>query len=155
MKPKLKKPLNLTVTYHDSCCLGRRADIYDEPRTLLQAIPGVKLVEMTHHHVNAICCGGGGGGMWLDTYFKQKGMERLSERRIKEAIRVGADVLAVSCPYEIYRFEDALKVIPHDKPMVVNGEDQERKGSSCTRWKTAQSRNMSGRRMVGSKSNVR
>jgi len=119
LKPKLKKPLNLTVTYHDSCCLGRRADIYDEPRTLLQAIPGVKLVEMTHHHVNAICCGGGGGGMWLDTYFKQKGMERLSERRIKEAIRVGADVLAVSCPYEIYRFEDALKVIPHDKPMVV------------------------------------
>jgi Fe-S oxidoreductase len=46
-------------------------------------------------------------------------MERLSERRVKEAIRSNADVLAVSCPYEIYRFEDALKVIPHEKPMVV------------------------------------
>ena len=48
--------------------------------------------------------------MWLDTYFKQKGMERLSERRVKEAIATGADVLAVSCPYEIFRFEDALKM---------------------------------------------
>jgi len=119
LKPKLKKRLDLTVTYHDSCCLGRRAGCYEEARTLLKAIPGIKLVEMIHDRVNAICCGGGGGGMWLDTYFKQKGMERLSERRVREAIDTGADVLAVSCPYEIYRFEDALKVIPHEKPMVV------------------------------------
>ncbi len=119
LRPLLKKKLNYTVTYHDSCCLGRRAGMYDEPRALLRAIPGVKLVDMVHHHANAICCGGGGGGMWLDTFFKEKGMERLSERRVKEAIATGADVLAVSCPYEIYRFEDALKVIPHDKPMVV------------------------------------
>jgi len=57
--------------------------------------------------------------MWLDTYYKSKGMERLSERRIKEAIATGADVLAVSCPYEISRFEDALKVMGHDNRMVV------------------------------------
>jgi len=119
LKPKLRKPLNLTVTYHDSCCLGRRAGFYEEARTLLKAIPGVRLVEMMHNRVNSLCCGGGGGGMWLDTYFKQKGMDRLSERRVKEAVATGADVLAVSCPYEIYRFEDALKVVPHDKPMVV------------------------------------
>ncbi|HVP44794.1 MAG TPA: (Fe-S)-binding protein [Terriglobales bacterium] len=119
LKPKLTKKLNYTVTYHDSCCLGRRAGMYDEPRALLRAIPGVKIVEMVHNHANAICCGGGGGGMWLDTFFKGKGMERLSERRIKEAIATGADVLAVSCPYEIFRFEDALKVVPHDKPMIV------------------------------------
>jgi Fe-S oxidoreductase len=74
---------------------------------------------MTHNRVNSICCGGGGGGMWLDTYFKSKGQERLSERRIKEAIATGADVLAVSCPYEVSRFEDALKVFGHDKTMVV------------------------------------
>ncbi|MGC8828811.1 MAG: (Fe-S)-binding protein [Verrucomicrobiia bacterium] len=119
LKPKLKKPLNITVTYHDSCCVGRRAGFYEEGRRLLQAIPGVKLVEMVHNRMNSLCCGGGGGGMWLDTYFKQKGMERLSERRIKEAIATGADVLAVSCPYEIYRFEDALKTVPHEKPMIV------------------------------------
>ena len=119
LKPKLTKKLNYTVTYHDSCCLGRRAGMYDEPRALLRAIPGVKIVEMVHNRANAICCGGGGGGMWLDTFFKSKNMERLSERRVKEAIATGADVLAVSCPYEIFRFEDALKVIPHDKPMIV------------------------------------
>ena len=119
LKPKLTKKLNYTVTYHDSCCLGRRAGMYDEPRALLRAIPGIKLVDMVHNRANSICCGGGGGGMWLDTFFKEKGMERLSERRVKEAIATGADVLAVSCPYEISRFEDALKVIPHDKPMIV------------------------------------
>lgn len=119
LKPKLTKPLNLTVTYHDPCCLGRAAGEYDAPRALLQAIPGVKLVEMTHNRLNSICCGGGGGGMWLDTYYKQQGMERLSERRVREAIATGADVLAVACPYEVSRFEDALKVVPHQKPMLV------------------------------------
>lgn len=57
--------------------------------------------------------------MWLDTYYKAKGHERLSERRVKEAIATGADVLAVSCPYEISRFEDALKVLGYDQKMVV------------------------------------
>jgi Fe-S oxidoreductase len=74
---------------------------------------------MTHNRVNSICCGGGGGGMWLDTYYKTKGFERLSERRIKEAIATGADVLAVSCPYEISRFEDALKVVGGESKMIV------------------------------------
>ena len=119
LKPRLTKKLDYVVTYHDSCCLGRHNEMYDEPRALLQAIPGVKVVEMIHNRINSICCGGGGGGMWLDTYYEQKGMERLSERRVQEAIATGADVLAVSCPYEVSRFEDALKVVPHAKPMVV------------------------------------
>ncbi len=119
LKPKLVRPLRRMVTYHDSCCLGRRAGCFDEPRRLLQAIPGVKLVEMVHHRINSICCGGGGGGMWLDTWFKSKGMERLSERRVREAMATGADVLAVSCPYEIFRFEDALKTLGYDHKMVV------------------------------------
>jgi dimethylglycine catabolism B len=119
LKPMLKRKLNYTVTYHDSCCLGRHNDFYEEPRRLLRAIPGVKLVEMVHNHVNTICCGGGGGGMWLDTYYKAKGYERLSDRRVKEAVATGADVLAISCPYEISRFEDALKVMGCDNKMVV------------------------------------
>jgi Fe-S oxidoreductase len=118
LKPRLKKRA-LRVTYHDSCCLGRQNEFYDAPRRLLGAIPGVKLTEMTHHHVNSLCCGGGGGGMWLDTYYKAKNFERLSERRVKEAVATGADVLAVSCPYEVSRFEDALKVLGQDKRMVV------------------------------------
>ncbi|MEK6570372.1 MAG: (Fe-S)-binding protein, partial [Bacteroidota bacterium] len=119
LKPKLTKKLNYVVTYHDSCCLGRHNGAFEEPRNLLRAIPGLKLREMTHNRINSLCCGGGGGGMWLDTYYKSKGMERLSERRIKEAIATGADVLAVSCPYEISRFEDALKVAGSDNKMIV------------------------------------
>lgn len=119
LRPLLTRKLNHTVTYHDSCCLGRHNGFYDEPRMLLQAIPGVKIAEMTHNRVNSICCGGGGGGMWLDGYYKLKGYERLSERRIREAVATGADVLAVSCPYEISRFDDALKVLGYDRRMVV------------------------------------
>jgi Fe-S oxidoreductase len=118
-KPLLTRKLDYRVTYHDSCCLGRQNEFFEHPRQLLRAIPGVKLVEMVHNRVNSICCGGGGGGMWLDTYFKAKGYERLSERRVKEAVATGADVLAVSCPYEVSRFEDALKVVGYDKRMIV------------------------------------
>ena len=119
LKPLLRRKLGYTVTYHDSCCLGRHSSFFEEPRALLRAIPGLKLVEMHHNRINTICCGGGGGGMWLDTYFKTQGLERLSERRVREAVATGADVLAVACDYEISRFEDALKVLGYDKQMVV------------------------------------
>jgi len=119
LRPLLTRKLGYTVTYHDSCCLGRHNGFYEEPRRLLKAIPGVKLVEMPHNRINSICCGGGGGGMWLDTYFKAKGRERLADRRVKEAVGTGADVLAISCPYEVSRFEDSLKVLGYDKKMVV------------------------------------
>lgn len=119
LKPMLKKKLGYSVTYHDSCCLGRHNGYYEAPRDLLKAIPGIKLVEMVHNRINTICCCGGGGGMWLDTYFKSQNMERLSDRRILEAIETGADILAVACPYEIPRFEDALKVAGYDKKMIV------------------------------------
>lgn len=119
LKRMLTRKLNYRVTYHDSCCLGRQNEFFDQPRALLDAIPGVKRVEMTHNRGNSICCGGGGGGMWLDTYYKSKGYERLSERRAKEALATGADVLAISCPYEVSRFEDALKVLGGDKRMIV------------------------------------
>jgi Fe-S oxidoreductase len=119
LRPLLKRRLDAKVTYHDPCCLGRESEVHEAPRELLKAIPGVKLVEMTHNRVNSICCGGGGGGMWLDTYYKSRGMERLSERRVKEAAATGADVLAVSCPYEVSRFEDALKVLGFDKQLRV------------------------------------
>ena len=119
LRPLLKRKADCRVTYHDSCCLGRHSSLYEEPRLLLQAIPAMNLVEMTHNRINTLCCGGGGGGMWLDTYYKSKGYERLSERRVKEAVATGADVLAVACPYEIPRFEDALKVLGYEKRMIV------------------------------------
>jgi Fe-S oxidoreductase len=78
---------------------------------LLQAVPGVELVEMAHTHSNSLCCGGGGGGMWLDGFQWEKAHMRLSELRVKEAMAAKADVLAVACPYETPRFEDAAKTV--------------------------------------------
>jgi len=57
--------------------------------------------------------------MWLDTFHKAKGHPRLSDRRVEEAAATGADVLAVSCPYEVPRFEDSVKVLGYDDRLVV------------------------------------
>ena len=61
IKPLLKNEIKTRITYHDPCYLGRANDIYQEPRDLVKAIPGVELVEMSHTGTNSLCCGGGGG----------------------------------------------------------------------------------------------
>ena len=103
-KLEFTKELNKTITYHDSCYLGRHNDVYDEPREILQSIPGVTLVEMANHHENSLCCGGGGGGMWAET---KKG-ERFSDIRLDQATDAGASVLAAVCPYCIANFKDSI-----------------------------------------------
>ncbi len=111
LKPLLTKQVEATVTYHDNCCVGRRCDSFEPPRTLLEAIPGVKLVEMVRNRENSLCCGGGGGGMWLDGHITEHGGQRLSDDRVRQAAATGAEVLAVSCPFELSRFEDSAKVV--------------------------------------------
>jgi Fe-S oxidoreductase len=111
LQPLLKQEIKAKVTYHDPCYLGRANDIYDEPRALLEAIPGIKLVEMPHNRSTSLCCGGGGGGMWLDGFQWEKAHIRLSEWRVREAAAAGANILAVACPYESPRFEDAAKMV--------------------------------------------
>jgi len=106
----LVKPVEATITYHDNCCVGRRYGVYDAPRALLERIPGVKLVEMDRNRDNALCCGGGGGGMWLDAHITAHGGRRLSDDRVRMAAETGAEILAVSCPFELSRFEDSAKV---------------------------------------------
>lgn len=111
LKPMLKKEVKARVAYHDPCYLGRVNNIFDEPRALLSAIPGVELVELSHQRMNSLCCGGGGGGMWLDGFQWEKAHTRLSEWRVREAVAANAEILAVACPYEPPRFEDAAKTI--------------------------------------------
>jgi len=119
LKPKLKENGQLKVTYHDPCYLGRVNEVFDAPRELLNAIPGVELVEMSHTKTNSLCCGGGGGGMWLDGFQWEKGHVRMSEWRVKEAVTTGAEVLAVACPYEPPRFEDATKTVEGAEKLIV------------------------------------
>jgi Fe-S oxidoreductase len=112
--------LDATVTFHDPCYLGRHNGEYDAPRTLLGAIPGIRLVEMARCRENGYCCGGGGGGMWLDGLTANHTSERLAERRVREAVEAGADVLAVCCPYEVSRFEDGAKSTGNEHLRVVD-----------------------------------
>jgi Fe-S oxidoreductase len=91
------------VTYHDPCYLGRHNGIFDQPRDLLQKLPGVDLVEMPDSREDSLCCGGGGGGIWMDT---PKG-ERFAGLRLAQAKEVGTDVLVTSCPYCISNFEES------------------------------------------------
>jgi Fe-S oxidoreductase len=101
---KLTKELNKKVTYHDSCYLGRHNDIYDEPRQVLESIPGLELVEMYDNREESLCCGGGGGRVWEET---KKG-ERFSDMRVEQALEAGASILAVACPYCMVMFEDSV-----------------------------------------------
>jgi Fe-S oxidoreductase len=119
LKPLLKKEVKAKVAYHDPCYLGRANGIYEQPRTILQAIPGIELVEMAHNYKNSLCCGGGGGGMWLDGFQWEKAHVRLSEWRVSEALAAGAEILAVACPYESPRFEDAAKTVPGAGQIIV------------------------------------
>ena len=119
LRPLLTRPVERKITYHDNCCVGRRCSMFEPPRELLQAIPGVELVEMVRNRENALCCGGGGGGMWLDGHITEHGGRRLSDDRVQMAEATGADTLAVSCPYELSRFEDSVKVLGFDNRLVV------------------------------------
>jgi Fe-S oxidoreductase len=112
---KFTKELKKKVTHHDSCCLGRYAGIYDEPRFVLNSIPGLELVEMQKTKENALCCGGCAGRIWLDT---KKG-ERFSDLRIEQAAETGAEILAAHCPYCMMNFEDSLLGMGKNKPIEV------------------------------------
>jgi Fe-S oxidoreductase len=91
------------VTYHDPCYLGRHNGVYEEPRSVLRQVAGLELEEMADRFEDSLCCGGGGGRIWMETV---KG-ERFSDLRLAQALGVGAEVLATSCPYCITHFEES------------------------------------------------
>ncbi len=104
---KLTRELGKKITYHDPCYLGRHNDIYDEPRAVLNAIPGAEFIEIPRNRENSFCCGGGGGKIWMEV----PAGERLSDFRVQEAIDIGAEILVVACPYCMTNFEDSRKVL--------------------------------------------
>ncbi|MHA1771690.1 MAG: (Fe-S)-binding protein [Candidatus Thorarchaeota archaeon] len=86
---------DMTITYHDPCHLGREMNVYESPREILTAIPGVTLVEMETHHDKAKCCGAGGGLRSYDSDLSK----RIASSRVKEAEATGADIIATACPF--------------------------------------------------------
>jgi len=97
---------NNVYTYHDPCYLGRHNQIYDDPRNVLDAIPGLKRVEMTRSRDRSFCCGGGG----LMLFYEPKEDQRMGVKRVRMAAEAGANVMVTACPFCMVNIEDAIKV---------------------------------------------
>ncbi len=115
-KLELKNEFARVVTYHDPCYLGKQNDIYDEPRYIITRIPGVDFREFDRRRERSLCCEGGGGKMWVES---ESEAERLAEVRVKDAREMGAQVIAVACPFCLLTLEDATKVQGMEEEMAV------------------------------------
>jgi Fe-S oxidoreductase len=107
----------LRVTFHDPCFLGRHNHEYDAPRQVLNAIPGVELVEMERTKNNALCCGGGGGNLFTDLL--GSGPKSPGRIRVREAMDTGARIIITACPKCFIMLEDAVKAENAEDRIVV------------------------------------
>jgi heterodisulfide reductase subunit D len=87
------KRLDLTVTYHDPCDLGRGSREFEAPREVIAAIPGVRLVEMAHHRESCLCCGGGGNLEMIDADLSG----RIAKAKVEEVLATSAAAVVTAC----------------------------------------------------------
>lgn len=104
------------VTYHDPCFLGKQNKVFDEPRRVIKAIPGVTFVELDRSREKSLCCEGGGGRMWVEA---SGSGQRLGEMRIAQAIQAGAEMIATACPFCLRNLEDAVKTTGNEAKIQV------------------------------------
>jgi Fe-S oxidoreductase len=93
--------LNMKITYHDPCHIGRHMGIYEAPREVLKGIPGIELIEMTRNRYNSWCCGAGGG---VRSEFKDFSSFAANER-IEEAKDTNTEAIVSCCPFCLNQFK--------------------------------------------------
>ncbi len=114
-KLKMTNYENLTVTYHDSCYLGRHNDIYEAPRDVIGTIDSIKQVEMPRNKREGFCCGAGGGRMFMEEDIGS----RINHNRIDEAAATGADEVCTACPFCLTMMSDAIKETDRSETLKV------------------------------------
>ncbi|MCD6272452.1 MAG: (Fe-S)-binding protein [Deltaproteobacteria bacterium] len=102
-------------TYHDPCYLGRHNDIYEDPRDAIDAIPGIKRIDMLKSRDRSFCCGGGG----LMLFYEPEEEQRMGVLRVEMAKEAGANVIVTACPFCLVNIEDAIKVAGLEGEMEV------------------------------------
>ena len=100
-----KNTVDETITYHDSCYLGRYNGMYDAPREILKAIPGVNVVEPERNRENSMCCGAGGGLMWME---EDQGT-RINVARTEQLLETNPTIISTGCPYCLTMISDGTK----------------------------------------------
>ncbi|MBN6885007.1 Fe-S oxidoreductase [Cytobacillus horneckiae] len=103
LKPQFE--VNETITFHDSCYLGRYNEVYDPPREILKSITGVRLIEMERNRETGMCCGAGGGLMWME----EETGNRVNVARTEQALAVNPSVISSGCPYCLTMLSDGTK----------------------------------------------